>query len=231
MGKLACLVLSKILGIGTAKQNWKQVKFIRSGLRSHTDTDRVKKQAALYGQYQQVKARAKQTKQRFAGKLWEENDFKSIKMDEYCKDVWQSLDGADKRPIRVFRNWQETWEKKKLGPTGNVMLHEKLKVKYVGLKLDMNEGYHRIFTVHEVQFVRETRRKYYRIVAVLKEFDTAMSVDNNDEDHYDFGDFCPETYNCFRASYDLHAKEDNTMVFEKGGACDSNFKKENVDLA
>jgi hypothetical protein len=26
LGKLACLVLSKILGIGTAKRNWKQVK-------------------------------------------------------------------------------------------------------------------------------------------------------------------------------------------------------------
>jgi hypothetical protein len=111
LGKLACLVLSKILGIGTAEQNWKQVKYIKSGLRSHTDTDRVKKQqTALYGQYQQVKARAKQTKLSSAGKLWEENDFKSLKMDEYCKERWQLLDGADERPARMFRNWQETWE-------------------------------------------------------------------------------------------------------------------------
>jgi len=28
LGKLACLVLSKILGIGTAERNWKQVKKI-----------------------------------------------------------------------------------------------------------------------------------------------------------------------------------------------------------
>ena len=160
--KLACLVLSKILGIGTAERNWKQVKYIKSGLCSHTDTDRVKKQAALYGQYQQVKACGKQTKLcSAAGKLWEEKDFKSLKMDEYCKDMWQLLDGADEQPVRMFRNWQETWEKKKLGPIGNVMLHEKLKVKYVGLKLDKNEGEHRIFTVHEVHFLRETRRKYY----------------------------------------------------------------------
>jgi hypothetical protein len=107
-------------------------------------------------------------------------------MDKYYKDMWQLLEGGDKRPVRMFRNWQETWEKKKLVPTGDVMLHEKLKVKYVGLKLNKNEGYNRIFTVHEVQFVRETGRKYYRIVVVLKEFDTAMSVDNNDEDHYGF---------------------------------------------
>ncbi len=31
LGKLACLVLSKILGIGTAKRNWKQVKKIKYG--------------------------------------------------------------------------------------------------------------------------------------------------------------------------------------------------------
>ena len=113
LGKVACLVLSKILGIGNAKRNWKQIKYIKSGLRSHTDTDRVKKQAALYGQYQQVKTCVKQTKLSSAGKLWEENDFKSLKMDEYCKDMWQLLDGADEQPVRMFRNWQETWEKKR----------------------------------------------------------------------------------------------------------------------
>ena len=152
-------------------------------------------------------------------------------MGKYCKDMWQLLDGGDEQRVRMFRNRQESWEKKKLGPTGDVMLHEKLKVKYVGLKLNKNEGYHRIFTVHEVQFVRETRRKYYRIVVVLKEFDTAISLDNNDEDHYDFWDFCPETYNCFRAYNDLYAKEDNAMVFEKGGVCGSDLEEENPDLA
>ena len=58
-----------------------------------------------------------------------------------------------------------------------------------------------------------------------------MSVNYNDEDHHDFGDFCPETYDCFRAYYDLYAKEDNAMVFEKGGVCDSDFEEENTDLA
>ena len=152
-------------------------------------------------------------------------------MDKYCKDTWQSLDGADKQPVRMLRNWQETWEKKKLGPTGDVMLHAKLKVKYVGLKLDKNEGEHRIFTVHEVHFLRETRRKYYWIVAVLTEFDTTMSLDDDNVAHYNYWDFCPVTYGCFRACYDLYAKEDNAMVFEKGGDCDSNCKKENADLA
>ena len=54
LGKLACLVLSKILGIRTAKQNWKQVKYIKLGQRSSTGTEKVKKQTALYGQYQKI---------------------------------------------------------------------------------------------------------------------------------------------------------------------------------
>ena len=83
-------------------------------------------------------------------------------------------------------NWQETWEQKKIGPSGDVMLQEKLKVKYVELKFDENEGERRIFTVHAVQFVSEHRKKYYQIVVVTIEFNTTISVDKNDDAHYDF---------------------------------------------
>jgi hypothetical protein len=44
LGKLACLVLSKILGIGTAERNWKQVKAVKSGQRVNTGIDKTKKQ-------------------------------------------------------------------------------------------------------------------------------------------------------------------------------------------
>ncbi len=36
LGKLACLVLLTILGIGTTKRNWKQVKAVKSGQRVNT---------------------------------------------------------------------------------------------------------------------------------------------------------------------------------------------------
>ena len=54
LGKLACLDLSKVLGIGTAKQNWKQVKYIKSNICSSTGTEKLKKQTALYGQYHKI---------------------------------------------------------------------------------------------------------------------------------------------------------------------------------
>jgi hypothetical protein len=57
LGKLACLVLSKIVGIGTAKRNLKQVKKIKDGDRSNLGTKVTSKITNVYGQYQQVKLR------------------------------------------------------------------------------------------------------------------------------------------------------------------------------
>jgi hypothetical protein len=43
LGKLACLVLSKILGIGSAERNWKQVKKIKRGDCVQTGIDKTAK--------------------------------------------------------------------------------------------------------------------------------------------------------------------------------------------
>ena len=45
LGKLACLITSKILGIGTAERNWKQIKAVKSGQRTNTGMDKTKKSA------------------------------------------------------------------------------------------------------------------------------------------------------------------------------------------
>jgi hypothetical protein len=54
-GKLACLVLSKILGIGTAKCNRKQVKKIKDRDCSNLGPNVTSKITNIYQQYQQVK--------------------------------------------------------------------------------------------------------------------------------------------------------------------------------
>jgi hypothetical protein len=69
LGKLACLVLSKILGIGTNEKNWKQVKAIKSSQRVKTGIDKTKKQVLIYAQYQQTHAQVWMTKLAAAGKL------------------------------------------------------------------------------------------------------------------------------------------------------------------
>ncbi len=69
LGKLACLTLSKILGIGTVEQNWKQVKAVKSGQWVNTTMTKTTKQVSMYAQYQQACAQAKMTNQATDGKL------------------------------------------------------------------------------------------------------------------------------------------------------------------
>jgi hypothetical protein len=56
LDKLACLALSKILGIGTAERNWKQVNAVKSGQRVNTTIDKTRKQVLVYPQYQKIRA-------------------------------------------------------------------------------------------------------------------------------------------------------------------------------
>ena len=47
-----------------------------------------------------------------AGKLCDDNDFASMKMDEYCKDLESRVGDVDEpmTPTRIVRLWQERWE-------------------------------------------------------------------------------------------------------------------------
>ena len=101
-------MLSKILGIGTAERNWKQVKAVKSGQRVNTSIDKTKRQVLVYAQYQQMRAQARQSKLSSAGKLWDDKDFESMKMDHYCKEIKDSLETTDERePLRIVRLWEE----------------------------------------------------------------------------------------------------------------------------
>ena len=91
LGKLACLVLSKILGIETAEWNWKQVKVVKSGQRVNTSIDKTRKQVLIYAHYQQMRAQARAMKLSAAGKLWDDKDFEGLKMDVFCKEIQMSL--------------------------------------------------------------------------------------------------------------------------------------------
>ena len=71
----------------------------------------------VYAQYQQKRAQARAMKLSTAGKLWDDEDFESMKMDAFCKEIRDSLDEEvveeqDEQPVRIFRLWKEKWEKK-----------------------------------------------------------------------------------------------------------------------
>ena len=54
----------------------------------------------------------RQTALSAASKLWDDTNFSSMKMDEYCKDLAAEVGDADKPmiPTRIVRLWKERWE-------------------------------------------------------------------------------------------------------------------------
>ncbi len=81
------MVISKILGIGTADRNWKQVKKIK--YRDHANFgNKVKaKITNVYGQYQQVKLRNRNDQRSSVGRLWTEEDLHCMKIGVFCADM------------------------------------------------------------------------------------------------------------------------------------------------
>jgi hypothetical protein len=92
LGTLACLVLSKNLGIGTAERNWKQVKKIKNGDHANLGNTVTAKITNVYGQYQQVKSNNRDEQRSSVGRLWTEEDLHCMKMDVFCSDIAKSLD-------------------------------------------------------------------------------------------------------------------------------------------
>jgi hypothetical protein len=156
LGRLACLVLSKILGIGTAERNWKQVKKVKKGDRTKTGVDKTTKQVLIFSQHQMMCGALRRTALSTAGKLWDDNDFTSMKMDEYCKDLEARVGDVDKPmiPMRVVRLWQERWEvPQRPGGKGHAQLIARMEKKYLGLKLDEMEKSGDIYTINEVNLI------------------------------------------------------------------------------
>jgi hypothetical protein len=140
LGRLACLVLSKILGIGTAERNWKQFKAAKTGQRSRIATYKAKKQVLIYAKYQQARACAHTQKLSYAGKLWDDDDFESSKIDYFCKEIKESLHGNDvavgaAAPIWILQLCRDKWEEKKIGTKGDQIFEAQIIAKYGGLKL------------------------------------------------------------------------------------------------
>jgi hypothetical protein len=146
------LVLSKILGIGTAEHNWKQVKKIRYRDHANLGNKVTAKITNVYGQYQQVKLCNMDDQRSSVGRLWTEEDLHCMKMDVFCADIVVLLDtNARIQNIRTFCNWNKVWQQplKGVGPRGDAVLEERLKKIFLGIKLIYNE---KLFWIHLVKF-------------------------------------------------------------------------------
>jgi hypothetical protein len=118
------------------------------------------------------------------GKLWDDEDFESMKIDVFCKEIRDSLDDEvveeqDGQPVQIFRLWKEKWEKKKQGPKGNQILEARLTNKYIGLKLCDIDERNRVMTVHKIVFVKQHGNNEYQVFATLPGYNPNIG-DNED---------------------------------------------------
>jgi hypothetical protein len=125
LGKLACLVCSKILGIGSAERSWGDVKHLKTDKRSKLSDVSTKMQSTIFGASCAERSRIKQ---------------RGHVQDDGLNTVWNDADFADPGldivivPVitapkqRIFRAWLEHWEieaKGKKDPVNEARLLEK----------------------------------------------------------------------------------------------------------
>jgi hypothetical protein len=125
LGKLACLVCSKILGIGSAERSWGDVKHLKTDKRSKLSGEATKMQGTIFGASCAARARLQEEgRDRGAAlhRFWDDDDFANPGLDV------TSIQGSTAKKQRIFRAWIEDWEmvaKMKQDPVNEAALLQK----------------------------------------------------------------------------------------------------------
>jgi hypothetical protein len=165
-----------------------------------------------------------------AGKLWDDNDFASMKMDHFCKEIRDSVDNNEQddeeQPVRILRLWQEKWERKKVGPRGDTILEARLTAKYQGLKFYDIDSDNRVMTARRMVFRKERGTNTYDVFATLPGFSVEFPDDSVENDvFWQPWEVNEDLFDCLRAYYN-DVQEDNVKTYDIGEGCDSDSDTE-----
>ena len=109
LGKFACRVTSKILGIGSAERSWGDVKHIKTDKRSHMSASRTEKSATIFGascaQKAAIQQKLKEESGNYKSNLFFDDEDLAISLKIEHQDVIKALPCA-----RPFNAWVEDWE-------------------------------------------------------------------------------------------------------------------------
>ena len=109
LGKFACRVTSKILGIGSAERSWGDVKHIKNSKRSHISASRIEKSATIFGascaQKAAIQQKLKEEDGTYKSNLFFDDEDLAISLKIEHQDVIKALPCA-----RPFNAWVEDWE-------------------------------------------------------------------------------------------------------------------------
>jgi hypothetical protein len=103
-------------------------------------------------------------------KFCDDDDFASMKMDEYCKDIKVSLE-AEVAQTRHVGLWEEHWETHINGHNEDAQLKERLQNKYVNLKLYDRDDNNMLLTCTKAYFKKKRCNNSYCIFAVTEGYD------------------------------------------------------------
>ena len=233
LSALACHVLSKVSGIGSAERNWKDRKKISTPARNRTASERSKKMTKIVGHHCAFKAARRRERDARAGRLWNDNDFTTLKLDKYGIDV--EVISGEKKAKKVFRAWKEGWEEEET-KKADAIIEARLVRKYGGIKWNDPDNENRLVTSHPKQMYwkRERKRKDgsnhtgYYVLATVDGYDMDAPADEQDDELWDFWERNDEFYNCVVAYYKANPDAD-IDVHEKDGAAESESDDDDGD--
>ena len=115
-----------------------------------------------------------------AGKIWEDGDFETCKMDAYCHELSEEVEKERRLdPVRIVCCWEEQRENKKLGPNGDKIHEARLIMKYGGLTWtdpDKDENgvsfTRRVQHPKEMYFEKKRGANAYHILATRDDYDS-----------------------------------------------------------
>ena len=222
---LACRVLSKVSGIGAAERNWKDLKRVVTAGRNRTKPKRSKKMTTIVGHHCAFKAKRRRERESRAGRVWNDDDFRCLKLDKFGIDV--EVLAGEKKAKTIFRAWKEGWECMETTKR-DVIFENRLVMKYRGIKWYDPENEERIIHAHpkEMYWKRERKRKDksnhtgYYVLGCAEGYCMDTSPDDQDGNLWDFWETNEEFYNLVLQYYGQNP-DDSIIVHEQGGAASS----------
>jgi len=116
LGRFACVVTSKIAGIGSTERQWRDVKMLKNGQRAHLSSSAVRIQATLYGDHCARQAGIKRDRILEANGrtekglcIWENQDLETCGMDACGIDIRAEIAASKPAARRQFKLWKEPW--------------------------------------------------------------------------------------------------------------------------
>jgi hypothetical protein len=204
LGRFACRVCSKIVGMGSAERNWGDVKYLKSEKRAHLSAEAVEKQATIFGASCMADARIEREKVQSSTtdkyRFWDEEDFDN----EFDMLRTSSNDKQKRRPLKCYL---EKWENEHLRKKNDVSKAKFLQ-KYGGLEFkDIDSQTLLTISDQEMTFRRRSKgdRGGWAVIAYSA---------NKEKSTWPIEDGCP-LHDCIATFYKKHPEKNMNVLIKK----------------